>query len=137
MTPEEIAEQIADIKNRFAPGWIGQYSSPEGWDELVAELNLRMREIDPDYELNQVKEKFGGLRYYFTSTLTGEQRQKLNALAHTAEAASLSICQVCGKHGAKQTTRGWVATLCPEDMENREAHRQQRFDQIASEGERQ
>jgi hypothetical protein len=37
-----------------------------GWQPLIDELDRQLRELDPDYMVLQIKEKFGGLRYYVT-----------------------------------------------------------------------
>jgi len=49
--------------------WIlGQYggSNPvgKGWVPIVEQLDKDISELDPDYNITQVKEKFGTLRYY-------------------------------------------------------------------------
>ena len=43
-----------------------QWTGP-GWKNLIKELDSKMSAIDPDYTIEQIKEKFGGLRYYFSS----------------------------------------------------------------------
>lgn len=37
---------------------------PIGWRELVIQTHCKLKAIDPEYELWQIKEKLGGLRYY-------------------------------------------------------------------------
>lgn len=57
-------------------------------------------------EILQVKEKFGGLRFY-----TSGSNDFFNGMVAMAEAASYRICEQCGKPG-KPRSGGWILTLC-------------------------
>lgn len=72
-------------------------------------------------EILQVKEKFGGLRFY----IAGERAIDLDLLVDAAEAQSFHTCELCGEHGVKgwdpetrrpifraTTSGGWRKTLC-------------------------
>lgn len=63
--PSELAPELLDMMNRIPRGWGRWISCTKGWYPLITEVNAKLREIDPAYEIHQVKEKFGGLRYYF------------------------------------------------------------------------
>lgn len=39
---------------------------PESWKILARAIDKYIKEYDPDYVIQQVKEKFGGMRYYFS-----------------------------------------------------------------------
>lgn len=55
----------------------------------------------------QVKQKFGGLRFYMsheTPFITG-------AIA-VAEEYSFSVCETCGNLGSRRSAGGWITTLC-------------------------
>lgn len=82
---------------------------PEGWASLVAELDAKLTEINPDYRLDQVKEKFGGLRYYFESDVEFERMQ---TIVREAEERSYTVCQVCGAPGKCASRPYWYSTLC-------------------------
>lgn len=56
----------------------------------------------------QVKEKFGGLRFYINS---GDDEQY--AMIHLAENMSYSICEECGSLDDVKQTTGWIKSLCP------------------------
>jgi len=56
----------------------------------------------------QVKEKFGGLRFYYTG---GHAR--IRGMVDLAEALSYRTCDVCGAPG-KPNNSGWVRTRCKE-----------------------
>ena len=60
----------------------------------------------------QVKEKFGGLKFYMT-TYSDEIRN----LIDKTQALSLKTCEECGKPGEKTNT-GWIRTLCKNCDEN-------------------
>lgn len=56
----------------------------------------------------QVKEKFGGLRFY-----AGGISEELQKKIQLAEIESYNICDVCGKPG-KLRGKGWMMTRCEE-----------------------
>lgn len=56
----------------------------------------------------QVKEKFGGLRFYYDG---GNER--IDGMVSMAEAWAAHVCETCGKPG-KSRSGGWIRTLCDE-----------------------
>lgn len=58
------ADALRRILERIPERWGRWISCDKGWYPLVIELDCKLAEIFPDYELHQVKEKFGTLRYY-------------------------------------------------------------------------
>lgn len=82
--------------------WVG-----EGWVPLVDELHSKVLEIDPDVRVDQVKEKFGTLRYYFSSDLYDQ----VEAVVREYESRSAVTCETCGGPGYLQG-KYWVKTLC-------------------------
>jgi hypothetical protein len=95
------------IQKRLDKG-MGCYSSiPLGWKQLVEELVTKLENTDPDYCINQIKEKFGGLRFYVSNVSSDEG---LNAI-ESAEDMSFSICEVCGNEGVILKS-GWKRVLC-------------------------
>lgn len=69
-------------------------------------------EIIPQFVADQVKEKFGGLRFYYHG---GDEF--CNGVVQMAEAMSTCICEQCGAPG-KIGGRGWIKTLCTPCREN-------------------
>jgi hypothetical protein len=61
----EHAEALRGILARIPDGWGRWISCSRGWYSLLVELDEQLRTLLPNYELHQVKEKFGGLRYYW------------------------------------------------------------------------
>jgi hypothetical protein len=62
----------------------------------------------PQVTLDQVKEKFGTLRFYYTG---GDDY--ISGLVSMAESMSGVTCETCGKPGT-QTGGGWIKTVCVE-----------------------
>ncbi len=64
-----------------------------------------------DYpEVFQVKEKFGGLRFYIDPLIDTVADQIYEAIDE-AEKKSIQTCEICGSPG-KQGGHGWIQTLC-------------------------
>lgn len=71
----------------------------------------------------QIKEKFGGLRFYYdlqradgstiTDELLKEARLKINEAIGTAERVAGQACETCGQPG-KRRDGSWIRTLCDE-----------------------
>ena len=80
-----------------------------GWDKIVDPL-IKYCE-DNNIRILQIKEKFGGLRFY-TETNT----EKLDELIRQAEEKCSHTCEECGKEGT-MTTSGWMRVLCPKHTE--------------------
>jgi len=64
MESEEDPEILRPVLARVARGWGRSVSCGEGWWPIIAKLDRDIAALAPDYEIHQVKEKFGGLRYY-------------------------------------------------------------------------
>lgn len=60
----------------------------------------------PQVTLDQVKEKFGTLRFYYTG---GDEY--IRGLVSMAESMSAVTCETCGNPG-EQTRGGWIKTTC-------------------------
>lgn len=54
----------------------------------------------------QIKEKFGGLRFYYD----GGDRE-IDGMVRMAESMSYRLCEVCGLPG-RPNREGWIRTLC-------------------------
>jgi hypothetical protein len=81
------------------------------WDlceKIEKELNEHGNDPDFPFEVLQVKEKFGGLRFY-----TNWETKEIGDLINEAEEKSYKTCEVCGKEGELMTKGYWLQTLCP------------------------
>ena len=61
----------------------------------------------PQIEATQVKEKFGGLRFY----TNGENEQQSGAIEYACY-LSQHTCEQCGSMEDVTQTEGWVVTMC-------------------------
>lgn len=84
----------------------------DGWfellDNLCRDITLELArdlEVEPVVAL-QIKEKFGGLRFYYSGG-----NSVIDALVSQAENASYKICEQCGQPG-RARHGGWIKTLC-------------------------
>ena len=81
-----------------------------GWKALIKELDSKMSELDPNYTIEQVKEKFGGLRYYFLSY--SDDSDIMYDLETAYENRSFKVCENCGSEEDVTTEGSWAKTYC-------------------------
>jgi len=107
--PEEIRDRVA----KDDPYWC---FIPDGWRDLVVELDKELRTVVPDYTLDQCKEKFGGLRYYvsYSENCTDTDVDKAEDIISKYENISAQTCDVCGNAGEIRSKNGWLAARCEE-----------------------
>lgn len=95
-----------------------EVAPPKGWLKLLDRLCEMLVELTPPGSdqpaVVQVKEKFGGLRFYVDCWLTDEQSDAITE----AEAESYRTCESCGAPGRARDT-GWVTTLCDDCHDRR------------------
>jgi hypothetical protein len=82
------------------------------WRNRKNELNPN-QPIVPQVTVDQVKEKFGTLRFYYTG---GDDY--IDGLVSMAESMSGVTCEECGNPGST-LGRGWLTTLCEKHAEER------------------
>lgn len=59
-------------------------------------------------QVEQIKEKLGGLRIYFVNRAPPE----IQVLLEEAEGRCAAICETCGDHGKPSSAGGWLAVRC-------------------------
>lgn len=90
----------------------------EGWTSLIETLFARIDTLVHEapgvsIEILQVKEKFGGLRFYYALNGADEATaQALHEAVDLAAVASTHICERCGRPGDLHNRSGWLGTLC-------------------------
>lgn len=59
----------------------------DSWHEVILECDRLLSVIDPNYQISQIKSKFGGLRYYFNSEYEhmGDRRKIMAMIVRDAE----------------------------------------------------
>ena len=107
----------ADCPTVFDKLHLSDYDVPLGWRDLVKKLSEDLEKLNGGREFPlyaaQVKEKFGGLRFYVYSS-SNEQ----DLIIQEAEAESYKICEDCGAPGVPRSL-SWMRTLCDEHYEER------------------
>lgn len=87
----------------------------DGWFDLIWMLSLALEDETKTtgavIEAVQVKEKFGGLRFY-----VGACTERGHNLINAAERLSEITCEVCGKYGRVTNRDGgyWLKCVCKE-----------------------
>lgn len=81
----------------------------EGWYPIIKELIDGLIKLGWNKNIVQVKEKFGGLRFYID-----EGSDEMYKLISDTENQSYETCEVCGNEGKLRTDIGWYLTLCDE-----------------------
>jgi hypothetical protein len=116
LTNKELTEYLISIDgltNVFSGNKIMTsdfFETGEGWNLLIKNLIQDLIRLGWDKEVIQVKEKFGGLRFYINEG-TSEIHQRI---AKT-EIESMKTCEITGKPGKLRTDIGWYRTLCDEE----------------------
>ncbi len=88
------------------------YECNTGWFSIADDAIRAMKMIDPFIKVYDVKEKFGLLEIYTSST-----DERISEIISHVRDQSASICEVCGS-GAKIRDIGqWAKTLCEECYE--------------------
>lgn len=125
---EDFGKYLADTYNNIftEPIWVG---CNEGWHEIIDALSKQIAEIakrfpttDGEFRISvvQIKEKFGGLRYYVNyHNMTDDDIQQIEFIIRNAEMKTFAICEDCGGNGEKVSPRRyWMKTLC-RDCQNK------------------
>ena len=96
----------------------------EGWWPIIESLcssiqhHIKWKKGEcPQVVVMQIKEKFGGLRFYYDG---GDDY--INGMVSMAESWANKSCETCGAPG-KTREGGWIKTLC----DHHELERQQRM----------
>jgi len=115
---DNFLESIGGLENGFYTDRepikdSGFFCIGNGWLGVVRSLIEDLIELGWDKQICQVKEKFGGLRFYINSG-SDEIYKKI----FEAEIKSNGICEKCGEPG-KSISGGWIVTLCESHAEEK------------------
>ena len=98
---------------------------PVGWQPMVEELCANLCKIVEEknvvFQIEQIKEKFGGLRFYYQG---GDDN--VTGMVRMAEAWADHSCEECGALG-KIRGGGWIRTLCDTHEAERQQHMKERL----------
>jgi hypothetical protein len=94
----------------------GGFAISEGWwliiERLCANIQHHLKwknkesEVVPQVVVRQIKEKFGGLRFYYDG---GDD--EISGMVRMAESWADHTCEKCGNKGERRSG-GWIRTLC-------------------------
>jgi hypothetical protein len=122
---EEFANRMEKRFPEMFANPYGGFCVGEGWWPIIESLcaNIqshlkwknRSSEVVPQVVVAQIKEKFGGLRFYYDG---GDD--DIRGMVRMAEAWADHHCEKCGKPGYRRDG-GWLKTLCDEHEAERQA----------------
>jgi len=119
----ELQLQVEALKKKIVPGYWKSTDVDEGWYQIIVDCDKELTAIDPNYQILQIKQKFGGLRYYMTpcNDTTEKQRDKMYKVISRYEAKAAQTCEATGKPGVlMKSSTGWLKTLNPEYVSSTE-----------------
>lgn len=98
----------------------------DGWYSLIYGLSntieFHLEYLPPDLKGKifavQVKEKFGGLRFYLN-----HGTPYIDGAVQMAEAMSYCTCETCGNKGSQRNVKGYVFVACDIHYEEKKASR--------------
>jgi hypothetical protein len=109
---EEFLESIGGLQNGNKVGdkpilSRDYFSVNNGWLGIIQSLIEVLIKLGWNKEIIQVKEKFGGLRFYVNNLPD-------NAIFFITESEkkSYNTCEVCGELAEQHKIKGWINTLC-------------------------
>ena len=103
-----VAKEYADKQT------IGAEYIKERCEEMIKNPLRDVPDLIPQVTLDQVKEKFGTLRFYYSG---GDDY--IDGMVTLAESMSGVTCEECGNPG-KRIGGSWVTTLCKEHAKARD-----------------
>lgn len=113
------------LKRSYSLGIRPEIATPEevwdfcniapGWSDLIRRLLIDLDKPDMKWSctIHQVKEKFGGLRFY-----VGAANRAVSNRIEKAEKEAARTCDVCGNPGVLRAG-GWMVTRCAEHSDGR------------------
>jgi len=137
MTPDKIAKLITKYPNIFDSSF--WFECNDGWyqiiDDLCHNIQAYLNEFNASEKQSlssgphklslkavQVKEKFGGIRYYIDTEISVGAPEEATApiyeFIRIAEQRSESTCETCGQPGTIQMKRRWMKCVCPSCAED-------------------
>ncbi len=141
MTEDDYELFSKEMETKFPEIFVGKYGGfavGAGWWPIIEALCTNIQHhIDwnnknfekgytqykqvPQVTVEQIKEKFGGLRFYYQG---GDEH--ISGMVRMAESWAGHSCEECGAPG-EMRSGGWVKTLC----DKHEAERQKKYERYA------
>jgi hypothetical protein len=131
MTSEEMQDYFPKVYPKMFVGKYGGVACGAGWfyilDKLCANIQHHIdwknksEVVVPQVTIDQIKEKFGCLRFYYSG---GDEY--ISGMVTLAESMSGVTCEECGSIGERRSG-GWIRTLCDTHEAERQATIKERF----------
>lgn len=134
---DEFARQMKEKYPKLFSQPYGGFAVGPGWWPIIESLchqihhhvEWKQNQLEkyqrgegcPDVVVQQIKEKFGGLRFYYQGG-----NDMVDGMVRMAESWAARTCEECGKPG-KSRSGGWIKTLCDEHEAERQAKIKERF----------
>jgi len=96
----------------FGKGWEKSIWCDDGWINIIAECHSELLNIDKNYKIYQIKEKFGTLRYYCEPSHS-KHKEQFGAIVDKYERMSIKTCEISGASGVLMKKNGHFKTLNP------------------------
>jgi hypothetical protein len=122
---DTFAKRMEKSYPKMYAGKYGGFAVGKGWYPIIERLSSNIQqhiewknretEVVPQVVVEQIKEKFGGLRFYYQG---GDEN--VAGMVRMAEAWADVACEECGGIG-KRRGGGWVRTLCDKHEDERNA----------------
>lgn len=122
-------DKLIDIYSYYDNIYVDFSISP-GWLDLVFDCHEKLKYISDTYEILQIKQKFGLLRYYthynhpsyYNFDRNSFYNFEINVsifkdIAYYTENKSSQICEISGQKGELRFHKGRYITLCDEEFE--------------------
>jgi hypothetical protein len=113
---DEFTKRMEEKFPKMLSGKYGGFAVSSGWWIIIESLmsNIqhyldwknRESEVVPQVVVTQIKEKLGGLRFYYDGG-----NDEIDGMVRMAEAWAENCCETCGNLG-KRRSGGWIRTLC-------------------------
>jgi hypothetical protein len=113
MTEEEMQEYFPKVFPKMYVGDYGGICCDVGWFNIINMLSRNIQHyLDwksdvTQVTVEQVKEKFGGLRFYYSG---GDDY--IRGMVAMAEAMAEVTCEKCGNPGELRSKHTWLSTMC-------------------------
>ena len=115
---DELQLKIEELKKKIVPEYWKSIDVDEGWYRIIVDCDKELTAIDPNYQIFQIKQKFGGLRYYVQPSQS-DTLKAMNEVISKYEAIAAKTCEATGKPGIlMKSIGGWYKTLNPEYAES-------------------
>jgi hypothetical protein len=131
---EVFAKQMEEKYPKMFAQPYGGFAIGEGWWPIIESLcaniqshtdwwnkNRETRPVVEQVVVAQIKEKFGGLRFYYEG---GDEQ--ISGMVRMAEAWASHACEECGAPGTLGG-KGWIKTLCLTHRAESDARYAERF----------